>query len=229
MNSIIEKSYNPSSAYHWYSRAWHIYKYNCVNLIIPVIIVNMPVWVIWFFGARPHVGEVCKLYQLFCGSILYIGCIYYCLQIVRGKIAHYKYLIAGFKCYPKLLFTIIIFSFVVTIGFLIFVIPGLVVFITYFFSMIVVIDKRMSILESFKLSSMIIKHKKIQLLGLCLLYMPFALIQFLLNRAIIYDHFYVYDPIIQGLVLLYILFVFAVKPYLWIVFAIAYDYLLKRI
>jgi len=100
------------------------------------------------------------------GILVQIGWMKIMLHIEEGKKAHLKELFTHVEIFWKYLGVYVIYMVAMTVGFILLVIPGIYVALTYGFAPILMLDKKdLKISESFKQSALMTKDIKWKLLG----------------------------------------------------------------
>ena len=125
-----------------------------------------------------------KTYMFTIGSIalfiqgpISIGLATYSLAIANQKDYSYNQIFTGFKYFFKALFLFLLFNISFLIGVIFLIIPGII--IALMFSQIFYImadDPETGVIDAFKKSVSLMKHKKLQYLGLILKYVLFFIL-----------------------------------------------------
>ena len=106
-----------------------------------------------------------------------LGLAKYSLSISNKEDYTYTQIISGFKYFLKAFFLFILFSILFIIGFMLLIIPGIIVFLMFSQIFYIIADEPSTgVIDAFKKSASLMKNKKFQLLGLILRYFAFFIL-----------------------------------------------------
>ncbi|MBU2572781.1 MAG: hypothetical protein KKH28_01725 [Elusimicrobia bacterium] len=140
----------------WLKEGWNSYLDNFRQILPAVIafhiLATLPMLLIWkYFDNRWYAIP----YELFIGAPLTIGMNLFFIGIARGGKAEYGDIFKGFFAFVNVIAVSIIFGIIVTGGFMMFIVPGLIWGVMYGFSQYAVLDRKTGIKESFVYSAAI--------------------------------------------------------------------------
>jgi uncharacterized membrane protein len=219
-----------SKVSHWLLNGCQIYKQNwkvvlpavvivqLFNNIAPALINHLP------FDKKLHL-----LLPLFFTCILLAGWMFFTVRLVRGDCVRVRDIFAGFRHYFRVLFTSLLIFAVTMGGFILFVIPGIVMFLKYYLGIIVVMDMPVTPRQALDVSGEITRGYKTRLLLLSIVGFVFSIASWPFSyfmRDLPTDRGAIY---IAGISILYALVLLVVFPIMQIAWATAYNNLKNRL
>lgn len=108
-------------------------------------------------------------YIFFLSPVVSVGWQWYLLQLVRKGRAQLSDLFVGFSSYLPLIVTFIFLTIKIAVGFFLLIVPGVIWMLQAYFVLLVLVDKKLSIGESFRRSQELTNGHKWKLLVLALL------------------------------------------------------------
>jgi len=165
---------------------------------------------------------------LILGPPLSAGYFLYCLKLARNEEATMRDLLAGFLQFGKVWLLNFYLFVIITIGSILFLIPGLFWFTKYSWSIYSLMDKKHSVLQSLRYSGRITEGYKLVLfvllmMGLSCVFLNFPFLKDLSNPSTDWS-----QPGIQIHIIMYIVSIAFYMPYFAILYAVAYDELSRR-
>ncbi len=154
----------------WYSDGWNTYldyffEIAPVILIFKTLTFGMPL-LIWKFSQNQWAAYP---YMLFIAVPLEIGLNLYFIKLARNQNHSLSDIFKGFEIYRNAILVSVIYGLMVMGGTLLLIIPGIIIAIIYAFSTYLVIDKKISIRDSFKYSSLITLGYRTKILSIFLI------------------------------------------------------------
>ena len=107
----------------------------------------------------------CSIINLF----LMIGLFRILLNIASGKEATVAMLFSGGRLVPRMILALILFHIVTLLGFILFIVPGVYLWLRYGYFMIAMVDRNLGVWQSFKYSSDLTTNNRLNILILWLL------------------------------------------------------------
>lgn len=207
----------------WFSRGWTTFKTSPKQIIGGAVILSAFYLILALVGLVPG-GFIVRLIGLFVvGPVLRVGWCFLCLRLLRGDSVKSLDIFGAFSCFGTAWVTWFLLFLIVFAGEILLVIPGIIWGLKYGLSLFAVMDRRLSAIESIRLSGKITKGHKGKIFGvwivgllLALLRLPFAFgLQYLETDS---------GPILLGVgIIPYLVSVFVITPWLGATLAAAYD------
>ena len=168
------------------------------------------------------------VFGLVLGPAFVGGFSFFCLALTRGNLGCSRDFLAGFSHFGKVWVTNTLLMLIITLGLVLFVIPGVIWSCKYCFSVLSALDKKLSPVSAIKFSSKITCGHKVKLFVLFL--QVFALfISKLPLRFVLQDPTKSWGfPFVILALILYIFGNFVISPWIFTVWATAYNALSKR-
>lgn len=212
----------------WFIEGWNAYL-DYVFTIVPAILIfkaltfGIPL-LIWKFSQKQWAAYP---YMLLIAIPLEIGLNLYFIKLARNQEPPLNDIFKGFEIYQNAILVSVIYGLIVMGGTLLLVIPGIILAVMYAFSAYAVIDKKMSVMDSFKYSAAITLNYRGKILSILLMTISIHLltpniIKFEMTKAIYQTNFTLWT--ITG----YILITFIFIPWLRMSMAKAYIFLIAR-
>ena len=155
-----------------YERSWGLLKANFWQLVGVSILMGMCYSVLIYSQYR----GILFITPIF-GGALSGGLYYYFLRKVRGQSATLGDLFCGFtKPFLSLLVAGFLISILVTVGIFCLVLPGIYLAVSYVFTQVLIVDKKLGFWEAMETSRRIVTRQWWRVLGLMLLSIPFLLV-----------------------------------------------------
>jgi len=175
-----------------YERSWALLKANFWPLVGVTILMSLCYSVLLYSQYR----GILFITPIF-GGALGGGLYYYFLRKVRGQSATLRDLFAGFtKPFVSLLVAGFLVSILVTVGLFCLVLPGIYLAVSYVFTQVLIVDRRLGFWEAMEASRKVVTRQWWRVLGLILLSIPFLL----LGIAALVIGVFVALPLITGAV-----------------------------
>jgi uncharacterized membrane protein len=151
-----------------FNKAWGLWKQH-KELMTVVAVLTLLVGGIG--GGHRHYYEPSYIVVLFLALDMFIklGIIKIGLKVIDGVKTDWNEMFRHGNLFISYLFTSIVYGIGVAIGFVFLIIPGFYVMLKYMFAPIIVVDKNVGIMESFKMSAKMTDGVKWKLLGLIIL------------------------------------------------------------
>jgi len=149
---------------HCLSHGWNAYRSNAMKAAVPSVFLFSCGLTKWYWDGFIHGSLVYKILWMLFGPVLTAGYAFYCLKLVRGDKPTIRDFAAGILHFGSVWLTTLIFNIIVSIGLLLFLVPGVIWLLKYGMSMISVLDKRVSPLEAIRFSGRITSGYKWKLL-----------------------------------------------------------------
>ena len=154
----------------WFREGWNTYLDYFLE-IVPVLLIfkaltfGIPL-LIWKFSQKQWAAYP---YMLLIAVPLEIGLNLYFIKLARNEKASLGDIFKGFEIYKNAILVSVIYGLMVMGGTLLLIIPGIIIAIIYAFSVYAVIDKKISIMESFKYSAQITSNYRFKILSIFLM------------------------------------------------------------
>lgn len=213
---------------YWLLNGWQVYKDNLKRILAAAMVFSICGWFKWWMGHLPYGAFISQIFAAIVGPALMAGFSFFCLMLVREKPARPQDFLAGFLHFGRVWLTNLLLILIVVAGLVLFIVPGIIWGCKYCLGMIIVLDKKLSPVKVIKLSGKVTHGYKAKLLLLSIPAFAFLILQFPL--AFILQNptqDWGYPFVILGLIL-YLLSNFVVSPWMFVVWATAYDALNKR-
>lgn len=157
------------AALAWFSAAWDDYV-NSLPLLLPVLLTQALISAGSFYIlGRWQSIYAAMPYMLLVVTPVTTGANLVYIKLARGSGARFTDLFSAFPVYPRALAVSVALGLLTTGGALMFIIPGVILYLTYVFSEYAVVDRRTGIKESFLLSAAVTRGWKTRLLPVVLL------------------------------------------------------------
>ncbi len=141
--------------FSWLAGAWDDYL-NALPLLLPVILIQTALAAVSFYIVwRYHSLLAAAPYMLFIMTPLATGANLVYIKLARGGGARLRDLFSAFPIYPRALAVSVGLGLLTMGGAVMFILPGIVLYLAYAFSEYAVVDRRTGIRESFRLSASI--------------------------------------------------------------------------
>jgi len=164
----VEETEKDKLALSWFTRAWDDYAAN-LPLLLPVVLAQAAISAGSFYiVARQHSFLPALPYMFFIVTPVTVGVNLFYIRLVRGSGARFTDLFSAFPVYHRALAVSLLLGAATAAGLLLFIIPGIIIHLTYAFSEYAVVDRRTGVRESFRLSSAITLDWKTRLFPLFL-------------------------------------------------------------
>ncbi len=212
MGIDMEEGY-PLSADGWISFAWNTIRRRTSEVYRGVAVLLCYQLILYLVDIVPGGVVVTALIQLSAGLVLSVGWLGYCLKIVRGEKVSIQNIFDGFRIFSGVWIVSIGLSFLVFLGLLFFIIPGIYLLIRYGLCLFAVLDRRLGPKEAFLFSSRITEGHRPQI---ALIY----LIALGLYMLAVFPLISGYQNLGTAILLIYS---FAVTPMISLILASAYD------
>jgi len=216
---------------HWFSSGWRTYKTNLKSAFVVTTIYFIYFWLLKLIILYvPHGNLVSLILQIITGPALNSGCMFFCLKLVRRTPVCQKDFLAGFLVFGKIWLTGFLLTLITLIGFVLFIVPGIIWGLKYGQSLISVLDKNLSPLQAIKFSGKITYGYKSKLFVLLITGIASAVVLHLPIQYIGLPNLTckgLCSFLMVGLVP-YLLFFLLVLPWLLIVNMTAYDALSRQ-
>ncbi len=177
-NSLSIDANNNLTVGFWLKQGWETYKNNsCFWQVGLLYFAYEFILATTHFYISPTIDFLFLVFMSFTfAPVFMIGVLYMSLQALRGQGKGLSDIGIVFKQFARNWIAGFLLYLGVSIGMILLLIPGIYLNVTYFFSMFIINDKDMSIIESFKYSERIVDGFRWPLLGLLLLQLiPFAI------------------------------------------------------
>lgn len=151
---------------HWLSSGWRTFTNNllCVGSI--AFIYTLLSWSHRLADYPPYGPSIYYCFVFFIQDPFCLGWAYVCLRIVRGERPQVADVFIAFRRLgPVLLASLVVHS-VTVLGLLLFVVPGIVWGLKYGFSLMVVVDRRYSVIDALRMSAQLTYGYRKKLFGL---------------------------------------------------------------
>jgi hypothetical protein len=153
----------------WLTQAWDDYLNGFLPLLPVLLLQAAVVHGSYYLIYRFHSIYPALPYMLFVVTPVSVGAALVYITVARGGRARLRDLFGAFPVYHRALVVSIGLACLTFCGVLAFVLPGVILYLTYFFSEYAVVDRRTGIKESFRLSQALTTGWKWRLLPLLLL------------------------------------------------------------
>ena len=170
----------------YFGRGWQIFKeyawgyvaFTLVSGMIAIALAQLPSPL----GARTADGEFGGMSLLLniISPILGAGYYFVSFQIARNRPKGFGDFFNGFKKFLPLFLTALVSTILIALGFVVLIIPGIYLAVSYMFAQLLVIDKNMSFWSAMETSRKLITKKWFSFFGLSILMGLLALAGFLL-------------------------------------------------
>ncbi|MHC4114630.1 MAG: hypothetical protein ACYSSL_04840 [Planctomycetota bacterium] len=213
---------------NWLAHGWSTYKNNLKLMVLGAMIFYSFSLFIALFAHLPFGRYLTFVFQLVVDPVLATGWWFFCLKLARGQPAGLLDIFGAFRNFAKVWATFFLVTVILLIGFVLFLIPGIICTLKYGLSIFIVMDKGLAPHKAIAYSGLITKGFKVKLFGLLLtgflaapLTWPFAF--GLQNIGSSKGNFYMMVGIIP-----YFVGLLVVIPWVNAAWATAYDVLSKR-
>jgi hypothetical protein len=188
----------PLNIRHCLSRGWNLMKKNfwpmvAVYALVTILLVFMGSFSLRL-STRWGLNFGSALSVIFSGVLLG-GLHLFFLKLIRGERATLETVFSGFRnCFLQLFLGSLVGTFLVALGFLCFVLPGVYLLIAWLFTLVLIIDKRLDFWPAMELSRKVITRHWWKFLG-------FAIILFLMKLTGIlfcFIGFFIAGPIVHA-------------------------------
>ena len=197
----------------WFSCGWNTLRERAGDLYRGVALLAVYQGVLFLINLLPGGVFITLIIQLTAGLVISVGWLNYCLRIVRSERVEPASILNSLNRFRDAWAVSVLLSLMVSVGLVFLVIPGIYLMVRFGFSMFAVIDRDLSVSESFRFSDIIIKNNFIQLAIFYLIAMGSFYITALLFLSFSGS---------TGLIIM-ILYHLAVTPFISLAFASAYD------
>jgi len=209
---LAERQY-PISVDGWFSCGWNTLKERAGDLYRGVALLAVYQGILFLLNLLPGGIFITLIIQLTAGLVISVGWLNYCLRIVRSERVDPASILNALNRFRDTWAVSALLSLMVSVGLVFLVIPGIYLMARYGFSLFAVMDRDLSVSDSFRFSDTIVKGSIIQLAIFFLIAMGSFYITALLflsmsGRA--------------GLIIM-IIYHLAVTPFISLAFASAYD------
>ncbi len=167
------------------SRAWQIYKerlWPCVGVYLLFAVVgNVPSQVISYLMRNADALPAIALFtvNIAISTFLTIGLMTYMFRVARGEETSVADLFSGGPLLLPALGITILFTVATTIGFILLIVPGIIVLFMFSQSFYVLIDQRTGVIDSMRLSAQATRGNKLILFVLALVSVGLTMMGFL--------------------------------------------------
>ena len=209
----MEDRQYPVSVDGWFSCGWNTLRERAGDLYRGVALLAVYQGVLFLINLLPGGVFITLIIQLTAGLVISVGWLNYCLRIVRSERVEPASILNSLNRFRDAWAVSVLLSLMVSVGLVFLVIPGIYLMVRFGFSMFAVIDRDLSVSESFRFSDIIIKNNFIQLAIFYLIAMGSFYITALLFLSFSGS---------TGLIIM-ILYHLAVTPFISLAFASAYD------
>jgi len=171
----MTKSFSPSQAIQ---TGWKITTKNFgLVLTLMLIAYGIPQIIIMLAGTDYSSSRgIVEVINLIYNIVVSMGMLAVTLKLVRGQSTTWQDLFGQYKKFIPYILATILYSLMIGLGFIFFIIPGIYLALKYQFYTYCIIDKNMGPIEALKASGKITKNQEWRLLGLAFLQMGVVLL-----------------------------------------------------
>jgi len=145
----------PVSLDGWIKCGWNTVRERTEDLYRGVALLVGYQFMLFAISLIPVGIYIAILIQISAGIVISVGWLHYCLRIVRGEQVKPVDILDSFNHFFQCWGVSMFLSILVSVGFLLLIIPGIYIMVRYGFSLFAVMDQKLPVTDSFKFSEKI--------------------------------------------------------------------------
>ncbi len=157
------------TVWYWFLNGWQVYRKNLKRILATMLVLFIYLWLLVPVRRLDYGWLIANIVNCIIWPALGGGYSFFCLLLVRKEPAKVQDFMAGFSNFWKVWWANFLWYMMAGIGVFLFIITGIIWFVKYSFSVINVLDKKLSPLEAIKYSGCITYGYKGKLLVLFVL------------------------------------------------------------